>query len=125
MKLHQVSLSLLALSLALSGCALVQAQQAADTEAILEEAGFQRIELDKALPPLQLVARGNGYEFADPRFCQCTYHGDEKQYAQLQSLRAARLRAHESQVRSIGITSTGAHGMAWGAWNPEGLDLHK
>jgi hypothetical protein len=55
---------------ALTGCAFVQGQVAADSEEILAQAGFQRSPLDEpGLPSRQLIEDAGTYKFADPDFC--------------------------------------------------------
>jgi len=90
-------LRLLAASfISLSGCAALEAQQAADSEQMLAEAGFHKTAMSplKTLPERQLVALGKGedrwYEFVDRGFCRCSYVGYDKSYAALQELRAGR-----------------------------------
>lgn len=117
--------ALLLLAVALAGCSAIDAHVAADSEAILAQAGFQRERLvGPGLPARQLVQDGATYRFADPDFCQCVYVGGEKEYAELQRLRAARIADHEWALRhaSFGNTYSPA---TWGAWKPKGLDVIK
>src|SRR5690349_3040156 len=87
--------------LALSGCAAIQGQQAADSEQILAEAGFHKTHITelKTVPVRHLFERGEGadhwYEFVDPDHCRCSYVGYDKNLAVLAELRRARLQAHE------------------------------
>jgi hypothetical protein len=120
-----VRYALLVLAVALAGCSAMQAREAADSEEILAQAGFQREPLDgPGLPARQLVQSGSTYRFADPDYCQCVYVGGEKEYAELQRLRAARIADHEWALRhgSFGNTYSPT---TWGAWKPEGLDVVK
>ena len=115
--------------LALSGCAAIQGQQAADSEEILAEAGFHKTHITelKTVPVRQLFERGESadrwFEFVDPDYCHCSYVGYDKNLAVLTELRTARLQAHERAVKGIGITSGGSDSRAWGAWDPQGLDV--
>jgi hypothetical protein len=128
MKLRQPMLFAAATLLALSGCAAVYRQEAADAEALLESAGFQkrhanRAELAKMLAR-QLVARDEAgktvYTFADPDRCNCVYSGGQKEYGQLQQLRQARIADHEWTVRHSSSTAVAPD--LWSPWNPEGLE---
>src|SRR5687768_2325754 len=84
----------------LSGCAAIQALEAADSEEILAEAGFHRQSLDHpGLPSRQLVAQAGMYKFADPDFCVCMYIGGDKEYAELQRLRAERIAERDWALR--------------------------
>lgn len=111
-------------ALALPGCAFVQGQVAADSEAILAQAGFQRYPLDEpGLPSRQLVEDAGTYEFADPDFCRCVYTGGAKEYAELQRLRAARLAERQWLQGRMAAGTSFDDQVLWGAWNPEGLDV--
>ena len=116
----------------LAGCAALERQQAADAETLLQAAGFQALPADspalaqdlKDLRPRQLFARTlNGatrYVFADPYNCRCFYIGGEKQYAELQQLRKARITEHERLVAEDQSDRTLNEDL-WNAWQPEGL----
>ena len=111
--------------LALPGCALVQGQVAADSEAMLAEAGFQRYPLDEpGLPSRQLVEDAGTYKFADPDFCRCVYTGGARQYAELQRLRAERIADRDWVLRHSSYGNTYSP-LVWGPWKPEGLDAIK
>ena len=85
---HLIALALIALT----GCAFVQGQVAADSEEILAQAGFRQSALDEpGLPSRQLVEHAGTYKFADPDFCRCVYTGGASEYAELQRLRAERV----------------------------------
>src|SRR2546426_53239 len=76
--------------LALSACAAIHRQEAADSEALLKQAGFQARAADGPerqqdlvkMPSRQIVERDqNGtavYTFADPDNCRCLYVGRQK-----------------------------------------------
>jgi uncharacterized protein YceK len=113
--------------LVLSGCAAIQRQQAADSKQILTEAGFRvRVADEPGLPARQLVAQTvdgtTVYKFSDPDNCNCLYVGGPTEYAELQRLRAERVREHEQLLRAWGPW-TSADPRVWGPWKPEGLDL--
>jgi hypothetical protein len=118
------SILLAASVLAVSGCAYMQREQAADSENILAEAGFKKTELEadglKTVHPLQLARHGDHYDFDDPRFCKCRYTGGESERKVLNDLRAARVKQHERSATAIGVI--GADEMGWGPWKPDGLD---
>jgi hypothetical protein len=123
--------------LALSGCAAIQGQTAADSEQILAQAGFSREAASSAaqgatasagaqtLPVRQLTAATeNGssvYKFYDPQFCNCVYVGGPKEYAELQHLRSARRADHAQNLR-YWSPNNATDPNVWGAWKPEGLD---
>lgn len=114
----------LVLLAALSGCAFIQGQAAADSEEILAQAGFQRQPLDQpGLPARHLVEDAGAYKFADPNFCQCVYVGGATEYAELRRLRAER-KADRAWILARSSNVTGPLDRTiWGAWDPEGLDL--
>lgn len=107
-----------------AGCAAIHAQEAADSEEILAQAGFQREPLhEPGLPARQLVEQAGQYKFADPDFCQCVYVGGAKEYAELQKLRAARIAEREWIMSRSSVQGAPADRTVWSAWKPEGLDL--
>ncbi|HYR33485.1 MAG TPA: hypothetical protein VEQ87_04265, partial [Burkholderiales bacterium] len=63
------------------------------------------------------------YEFHDPDFCRCVYVGGEREYAELQRVRAARVDQHYRELRAFNPSANSPGPMVWGAWNPQGLDL--
>ena len=88
-------LQLLVLAAALSGCALVEREQAAVKEDLLVEAGFQRraaAGVESDLPPREIVTRWDGeknvYLYADPGGCHCVYAGAMPQYERYRWLQA-------------------------------------
>lgn len=108
---------------ALTGCAALHNQMAADSEEILAEAGFQRAPLDApGLPARQLVQTGASYTFADPDFCQCMYVGGASEYAELQRLRAERIAERDWAMRRS-VYGNAKSSLQWGPWKPEGLDI--
>lgn len=113
----------LVLAVALAGCAALRNQTAADSEEILQQAGFERAPLDRAgLPARQLVRTGQQYVFADPDFCQCMYVGGEREHMKLEKLRAERVYQHEWAMKRLAYGN--AHSPdQWGPWKPEGLDV--
>lgn len=114
--------------LALAGCA---GRHAADSEAILAEAGFQRVGIEniepKTVPHRQLFETSHGgspaYKFADPDYCQCEYTGGTKELLKLEELRKARRDEHYLRLRQWSPYGSG-HPDTWGPWDPMGLDLH-
>jgi hypothetical protein len=122
--------------LALSGCAAIQGHNAADSEQLLDQAGFRRDAASSAaqgagsgatLPVRQLTAlavNGNtAYEFYDPQFCQCVYVGGAQELAKLQQLRSARVAEHAQNLRSWNPAGNSPDPGVWGPWNPAGLDV--
>ncbi len=125
--------------LALSGCATIEGQTATDSEQILAEAGFRKEAAperaaqgatrgsgEEALPTRRLAAATeNGskvYKFYDAEFCHCVYVGGEKEYAELQRLRTARVAEHAQNLRMWNVTANSPDPNVWGPWKPEGLD---
>src|SRR2546427_4627488 len=88
--------------LALSACAAIHRQEAADSEVLLEQAGFQARAADSPerqqdlvkMPSRQIVERDqNGtavYTFADPDNCHCLYIGGPKEEAKVHALKQQR-----------------------------------
>jgi len=113
----------LLLAVALAGCSAIEARTTSDSEEILAQAGFQREPLNgPGLPARQLVQDGSTYRFADPDFCQCAYVGGERQYAELQRLRAGRIAERDWVLRHSSYGNTYSP-LVWGPWNPEGLNV--
>jgi hypothetical protein len=113
--------------LALSGCAAIQRQQAADAKELLAQAGFKVRSADEAgLRPRQLIAQSDAgspvYKYADPDYCNCLWVGGPSEYAELQRLRVERVREHEQLLRTWSPW-TAADPRVWGPWKPEGLEL--
>ena len=83
---------MLVLAASLGACATAQRQQAADTDKLLEAAGFQRLPADSAerrhdlatLPLHEVAARREAgktlYTYADAQYCGCLYVGGRKAY---------------------------------------------
>jgi hypothetical protein len=117
--------------LALSACAALHRQEAADSEVLLRQAGFQTRAADSPerqqdlvkLPSRQIVERDQKgipeYVFADPDNCRCLYVGGQKEYAKLQDLRQQRIDDHYQLARRSSFE--GGVSDLWGPWEPEGL----
>jgi hypothetical protein len=117
--------------LALSACAAIHRQEAADSEVLLQQAGFQTRAADSAerqqdlvkLPLRQIVERDQKgtpeYIFADPDNCHCLYVGGQKEYAKLQELWQQRIDDHNQLARRSSFE--GGISDLWGPWKPEGL----
>jgi hypothetical protein len=116
---------------ALSACAAVHRQEAADSEVLLKQAGFQARAADSQerqrdlvkMPSRQIVERDQKgtpeYIFADPDNCRCLYVGGQKEYAKLQELRQQRIDEHNQLARRSSFE--GGVSDLWGPWEPEGL----
>src|SRR5256885_14188288 len=97
--------------LALSACAAIHRQEAADSEVLLEQAGFQARAADSperqqdlvTMPSRQIVERGqNGaavYTFADPDNCHCLYIGGQKEDAKMSGLTKQLIHGHNQRAR--------------------------
>ena len=109
----------------------IHRQEAADSEVLLEQAGFQARAADSPerqqdlvkMPSRQIVERDqNGtavYTFADQDNCHCLYIGGQKEYAKLQELRQQRIDEHNQLARRSSFE--GGISELWGPWKPEGL----
>ena len=119
----------------LSGCAAIDRQEAADSEQLLEAAGFQQVPAGtpklvadlKDIQPRQVFARkeldgSTRYVFADPDKCDCFFVGGEGEYAKLQKLRQQRLADHAWYMRNFSPISNSPSPEAWGPWDPAGLE---
>jgi hypothetical protein len=107
---------------ALSGCAAIERQEAADKEKLLAAAGFHMRLADNperqqdlaSMPPRKVVAnRKDGkivYTYADPQNCRCLYVGGPKEYGEYR-----RLQVNEEIAEYRAEAS-----MDWGAWGPWG-----
>ena len=106
--------------LALSGCATIRRQEAADREQLLAAAGFQRRPASSpeqhqdltTMPRYKIVERSKSgdvvYTYADPENCHCLYVGGPKGFSQYQ-----RLLVEREVTRDLGEAS-----LNWGAWGP-------
>jgi hypothetical protein len=88
-------LALVILATALSGCALIEREQADVTENLLAHAGFQKRAAtggDRELPAREIATQYGGektrYLYADPDGCRCVYSGGEAQYERYRWLEA-------------------------------------
>jgi hypothetical protein len=106
--------------LALSGCATLRRQEAADREQLLAAAGFQQRAANgpeqhqdlATMPPYKVVARSKAgqvvYTYADPERCHCLYVGGPKEFSEYQRLLVDREVARE----------TGDASLNWEMWGP-------
>lgn len=109
-------------ALLLGGCAA----QARETQEMLSAAGFQ---MRPGEPPAQLperklyVEQRNGqpvYVYADPKYCHCTYVGDEKAHQEFQRLRIQK-EISDQQLAASENYRDWMWGPPWGpAWGPWG-----
>jgi hypothetical protein len=103
-----ITVLLVGMSFALSGCAALRQKKAADTEALLSAAGFvprqpvteeDLMKSQKARPLTLTRGERNGkvlYVYPDPYHCRCIYVGTEENYREY--TRIARERQIISQV---------------------------
>jgi hypothetical protein len=124
-------LPLIALSLSVTGCAAIRAHQTAETEQILEAAGFQVKPADtpeklahlQTLTPRKVVRYTRDgqprYVYADPETCKCLYVGDEQRYQKYQELSLQKKIADEQM--SAAQANWDASMNYWGAWGPWGF----
>ena len=119
----------LALGMALAGCAAIQNQEAMDLERLLAAAGFQIKLADtpeklahlKALAQRRLVPHNRDgkvyYVYADAAYCRCLYAGTEKAYQRYQKL-ALEKKITEDQRMAAEFNENAS--MNWGMWGPWG-----
>lgn len=112
---------MIALTLALTGCAAIRANETRWTEQLLTAAGFQAEPAATAEELAHLRTREarvfvkemrNGearYVYADPDVCQCLYAGSERQYQTYQKLLVEKEIAEE-QASAVGWT-------VWDRWS--------
>jgi hypothetical protein len=100
---------------ALSGCAALEQQSAADTEKLLAATGFQMQPAEGTMPAFRIVATGHGaktvYSYSDPLNCRCAYVGGPKAYADYQELEIS-----EEIVRDMNALSMNMVPMDWDDW---------
>ena len=99
--------ALLFLAAALGGCQALEREQAAQTERVLAQAGFQVIHAESeagraelaALPPHRVVERSEAgktvYAYADAELCGCLYVGGAEAYRKF-----GELEEREALIRS-------------------------
>ena len=119
--------SVLAMVVALAGCAAMRRREAKETGDLLVSAGFQvkpvdspeRAEQLRAMPPLKMVSHakdGNmAYCYADPYSCQCLYVGGPNEYAAYRRLALQREMAEE---RLEAAQAEESAGVDWDLWGP-------
>jgi hypothetical protein len=111
-------LPVIALTLALTGCAVIRANETRETEQLLTVAGFQaepaatagelaRLRTLEARSVVKEMQNGEArYVYADPDGCGCSYDGGERQYRNYRRLRV------ESD-----IAAERAGAAEWAAWD--------
>ena len=109
----------------LSGCAATETQETTSTEQILAAAGFEmrladsaaRVAHLKALTQHKLVPhmhKGEArYVYADAKYCNCVYAGDEAAYQNYQKL-ALEKQTAEDQLIAVQMNEDAA--MDWEMW---------
>ncbi len=119
---------LVAVAIALGGCATIRRHEALQTEQVLAAAGFQmklgdspeKLASLEALPPRTLVAHERDgrlyFLYADPEACRCLYVGTEPQYQEYQRLAFRKQLADEDLMAAQDFLSGAT--MNWGLWAP-------
>src|SRR5258706_9239340 len=119
-----VVLVLVAVVIALGGCATIRRHEALDTEQVLSAAGFhmklsdtpEKLASLRALPTRRLVPNERDgrlyYVYADPEVCRCLFVGAEPQYQEYQRLALRKRIADEELMASQNVLS--ASTMNWG-----------
>lgn len=114
---------LLAMVIALNGCAAIEKSNAMDTERMLSAAGFRMKFADTAekLAHLQALTQATVvphqkdgsvyYAYADAEFCKCLYVGSEKAYQQYQRMTVQRNIAEMNEDAAMNWDM-------WGEWGP-------
>ena len=123
------TLSILAAAIALTGCAAIARDNAADTENTLSAAGFtirpvttqQQSALVATLPANRISRQINGshvsYLYPDPINCRCLYVGGEDAYGRFQQL-AIQQRIAQEQIQAARLNDDFA--WDWGPWGGYG-----
>ncbi len=122
-------LLIIALGIALMGCAMIQNSKAIKMERLLAAAGFQmrladtpeRLAHLKTLTQRKLVPHERDghiyYVYADATSCKCLYVGTEKAYQRFQNLAIGQQIADEQRMAAE-MNEDAA--MNWGVWGPFG-----
>jgi len=132
MKKYYVPLVVFIFSLifALTGCSVMEKQDAIQTERVLSAAGFQmkfadspqRIEQVNNLPQRKLIPKIRDgelhYVYADSLACKCIYVGSEKAYQRYQKLALRQQIAQEHVMAAEMDQDTAMQWEAWGPWGP-------
>ena len=104
----------------LSGCAVIQKSESMDTEKLLSAAGFdmhlantpEKVAHLKTLPQLKLVPHQKNnkmyYTYADAKYSNALYMGDEQDYKRYQNL------SEEEHIAEMEETDWND----WGVWGP-------
>ena len=117
-----------ALAMALAGCAAIQKQQAAQAQQMLAAAGFemQMADTPERLATLQNVVPqrkvfsvaatdGPRFVYADAKYCQCAYAGDQLAHARYQRMVIKqRLAIEQDMAAQMGDDAA----MNRGPWSP-------
>jgi len=107
---------IVALAIALAGCAAIQKRQAAQVQQMLAAAGFEKQMADtpERMATLQRIvpqrkvfsvagADAPRYVYADAEYCHCAYAGDQQAYARYQRmLIQQRLAAEQDMATQMG-----------------------
>jgi len=123
--LKGVSIALV--SILLTACAAMKAEEATSKEQLLAAAGFKMQLADtpeklahlKTLTQQKIVVHEkdgiNYYVYADATTCQCVYIGQDANYQKFQQLQAQKNIAEEQQMTAE-MNENAA--MNWGIWGP-------
>ena len=123
--LKGVSIALV--SILLTACAAMKAEEATSKEQLLAAAGFKMQLADtpeklahlKTLTQKKIVVHEkdgiNYYVYADATTCQCVYIGQDANYQKFQQLQAQKNIAEEQQMTAE-MNENAA--MNWGIWGP-------
>ena len=123
----QLALTLL-VGVALGGCAMIERDEAEDTEQLLAAAGFTLRPADTAekladLEQLQqhkLVRHDRGgevtYVYADAAVCKCLYTGDQQNYDQFKNLQVQQNIAEEEEMAASENEQASMNWEVWGPW---------
>jgi hypothetical protein len=113
----------------LSACAAIERNEVTDVEQMLAASGFQIKYADtpdkkahlQTLTQLKLVPHSEKdsvrYIYADVKYCQCLYAGDEPAYQRYQQLAIQKSIADEQRQAAM-MNEDAA--MNWGMWGPWG-----